>query len=233
MHQRKLVNFIILAIIAIIIFVIFKKKVKLQSPLEDDQSEFSYRKLGVLFTPAERSFLGVLNQSVDGDIVVFGKVRVADVLAPKKGATRSVWQKAFNKISSKHFDFVLCNKTDLNVLCAIELDDSSHNQSKQKIRDAFIEGACKSADFPLIRFVAKSTYRVNDIQKALSEYLPNLQNSVTNHPQVELDTPVVKVCPKCSSELITRMSKKGKTAGNEFLGCSAFPKCRYIESENS
>jgi len=227
------VKFIILAIIVIILFVIFKTKLKRQSQGVDEQSEFSYRKLDVLFTPAERSFLGVLNQAIDGDTIVFGKVRVADVLAPQKGSTRGVWQKAFNKISSKHFDFVLCSKTDLSILCAIELDDSSHNQSKQKIRDAFIEGACKSADFPLIRFVAKATYTVNDIQKALIQDLPSLQNDVTNHPLVELDPPAVKTCPKCSSELITRTSKKGKTAGNEFLGCSAFPKCRYIESENA
>jgi very-short-patch-repair endonuclease len=227
------VKFIILAIIVIVLFVIFKTKLKLQSQRSHDQSEFSYRKLGVLFTPAERSFLGVLNQAIDGDTIVFGKVRVADVLAPQNGSTRSVWQKAFNKISSKHFDFVLCSKADLSVFCAIELDDSSHNQSKQKIRDAFIEGACKSADFSLIRFVAKSTYTVNDIQKALRENLPNLQNDVNNPPQIELNTPVVKTCPKCSSEMITRISKKGKAAGNEFLGCSAFPKCRYIESENA
>jgi len=227
------VEFIILAIIAIVIFVIFKTKIKRLSQSIGEQSEFSYRKLDVLFTPAERSFLGVLNQAIYEDTIVFGKVRVADILAPKKGTTRSIWQKAFNKISSKHFDFVLCNKADLSVLCAIELDDRSHNQSKQKKRDAFVEGACKSANFPLIRFVAKATYTVNDIQKALSQDLPNLQNDAINHPLVELEVPAVKTCPKCSSELVTRTSKKGKTAGNEFLGCSAFPKCRYIESENA
>ena len=226
-------KFIILVIIVLVLFVIFKTKLKQQSQGSDKQSEFFYRKLGVLFTPAERSFLGVLNQAIDGDTIIFGKVRVADVLAPQKGSTRSVWQKAFNKISSKHFDFVLCSKTDLTVLCAIELDDCSHRQSKQKIRDAFIESACKSADLPLIRFVAKATYTVNDIQKEINQYLPNLQNDITDHPLVELDSPAVKICPKCSSELITRTSKKGKTAGNEFLGCSAFPKCRYIESENA
>ncbi|WP_202973218.1 DUF2726 domain-containing protein [Psychromonas sp. psych-6C06] len=226
-------KFIILAIIAVVLFIIFKIKMKRLSQSSDEQSEFSYRKLDVLFTPAERSFLGVLNQAIDDDTIVFGKVRVADILAPKKGTTRSVWQKAFNKISSKHFDFVLCNKADLSVLCAIELDDSSHNKSKQKERDAFVEGACKSANFPLLRFVAKATYTVNDIQKALSQYLPNLQNDAINHPLVELEAPAVKTCPKCSSELITRTSKKGKTAGNEFLGCRAFPKCRYIESENA
>lgn len=38
----------------------------------------------------------------------------------------------------------------------------------------------------------------------------------------------VDKCPKCESELIKRVAKKGSNTGNEFLGCSSFPKCRYI-----
>ena len=49
------------------------------------QSEYQYRKLEVLFTPTERSFLGVLQQAVGENAQTFGKVRVADVIAPKKG----------------------------------------------------------------------------------------------------------------------------------------------------
>ncbi|MEA2091798.1 MAG: topoisomerase DNA-binding C4 zinc finger domain-containing protein, partial [Campylobacterota bacterium] len=34
-------------------------------------------------------------------------------------------------------------------------------------------------------------------------------------------------CPKCGSELILRVARKGANAGNEFYGCSNYPKCRY------
>lgn len=34
-------------------------------------------------------------------------------------------------------------------------------------------------------------------------------------------------CPKCGSELVERTAKRGANAGNTFLGCSNFPKCRY------
>jgi restriction system protein len=37
-------------------------------------------------------------------------------------------------------------------------------------------------------------------------------------------------CPKCSSPMVKRTAKKGPNLGNEFMGCSSFPKCRYIES---
>ncbi|WP_339724804.1 topoisomerase DNA-binding C4 zinc finger domain-containing protein [uncultured Paraglaciecola sp.] len=36
-------------------------------------------------------------------------------------------------------------------------------------------------------------------------------------------------CPKCASPMVKRVAKKGANLGNEFLGCSSFPKCRHIE----
>lgn len=36
------------------------------------------------------------------------------------------------------------------------------------------------------------------------------------------------VCPRCGRELVLRIAKKGDNAGNQFYGCSGFPKCRYI-----
>lgn len=42
----------------------------------------------------------------------------------------------------------------------------------------------------------------------------------------EAPEPTGKMCPACGAELLKRKSRYG----NYFLGCSAFPKCRYIES---
>jgi restriction system protein len=36
------------------------------------------------------------------------------------------------------------------------------------------------------------------------------------------------VCPNCGSALVERQAKRGSNIGNRFLGCSAFPKCRFI-----
>jgi ssDNA-binding Zn-finger/Zn-ribbon topoisomerase 1 len=38
------------------------------------------------------------------------------------------------------------------------------------------------------------------------------------------------VCPLCGSKLVLRTAKKGANEGNQFYGCSAFPKCRYTKS---
>ncbi|KXJ60388.1 MAG: hypothetical protein AXW14_12585 [Alteromonas sp. Nap_26] len=54
-----------------------------------------------------------------------------------------------------------------------------------------------------------------------------LVNHVQASPQVTIEK--TEVCPKCSGELVTRTAKRGPNAGNTFLGCSNFPKCRYTE----
>ena len=46
-------------------------------------------------------------------------------------------------------------------------------------------------------------------------------------PNESVDQSEDMVCPKCGSKLVLRVAKKGENAGNQFYGCSAFPKCRY------
>lgn len=39
----------------------------------------------------------------------------------------------------------------------------------------------------------------------------------------------VKQCPRCGSKMIVRKTKRGENKDKQFLGCSAFPKCRSVE----
>jgi len=229
-------NWVIIAVAFAVVIVIVILKLSQKQGIQS--VEYPYKKLDVLFTPAERSFLGVLDQAVGEKAQIFGKVRVADVIAPKKGMSRSDWQKAFNKISSKHFDFLLCDKNDLSILCAIELNDSSHSSKSRKNRDVFLEGACHSANIPLVQISAKATYAINEVQESIAPYLPS--NQTQSMKQGSIDSPneqqtkvLEKLCPKCSSIMVKKTAKKGKNAGKEFWACSAFPQCRYIESINT
>lgn len=35
------------------------------------------------------------------------------------------------------------------------------------------------------------------------------------------------LCPRCGADLVLRTAKKGEHSGEQFYGCSRFPKCRY------
>lgn len=196
-----------------------------------DSANYPYQSSGVLFTPAERSFYGVLERSVGETAKVLGKVRVADVITPRKGLSRGEWQKAFNKISAKHFDFVLCKNDDLSIICAIELDDSSHNSKNRQNRDEFLKSACEAASIPLIQVPAKAGYVIGDIKGLLAPYLQTREDNL--QVGVATDTAGEKSCPKCSSPMVIRTAKNGANAGKKFLACSAYPKCKHIEVINA
>lgn len=52
-----------------------------------------------------------------------------------------------------------------------------------------------------------------------------LPESALRKAQSAPDTPV---CPKCASGMVKRKARQGVRAGQEFWGCSQFPKCRGI-----
>jgi len=100
----------------------------------------------------------------------------------------------------KHFDFLLCNKNDLSVICAIELNDRFHNSKKRKDRDKFLEGACQSTNVPLIQIAAQSTYNINEIKKSLTAYFsegqdPNLLLEPVDNSNEQQSPDGEKVCP--------------------------------------
>ncbi|MGL5200682.1 MAG: DUF2726 domain-containing protein, partial [Aeromonas veronii] len=149
-----------LLLLALLVLAIFWSRGRQQKRLPYDMQE-------TLFSPAERSFLGVLDLAVGDKARVFAKVRVADVLTPQAGIGKSKWQQYFNKISAKHFDYLLCHPADLSFICAIELDDSSHRHQKRKARDLFLKTACDSAGLPLLQIPASASYLVEELREQI------------------------------------------------------------------
>jgi len=131
-----------------------------------------------LFTPAEWLFYNSLIRAVDDQFLVFGKVRIADVLNPDRKLGKSYWYRAFNRISNKHFDFLLCDKITQSIVAAIELDDRSHRSSSAIARDTFVNRICKESGLPLIRFRAASGYQSAVIRSEVLNAL-NLSSDLT------------------------------------------------------
>lgn len=93
------------------------------------------------------------------------------------GMSRALWSptswKWFNRIKSKSFDFVICNK-DSSILFVAELDDSSH-KGREKA-DATKEKALKDAGIPLIRWNVKNMPDVALIRETVRKRLTEHQN---------------------------------------------------------
>jgi hypothetical protein len=124
-----------------------------------------------LFSEAERIFLVALDEAVDDTQRVFGKVRLADVAAPRPGLGRSAQQGALNRVASKHFDFVICRRSDLAIVCAVELNDRSHGSKRAQARDELVAGVCAAIGLPLLTVPAKASYSVQELRLALAALL--------------------------------------------------------------
>jgi predicted RNA-binding Zn-ribbon protein involved in translation (DUF1610 family) len=197
---------------------------------------FPYTLNEALFTQGERAFLAVLDQALGEEYRIFGKVRIADVASVKSIRDQRSWYRAFNKISAKHFDYVLCDRKDLSFVAVVELDDRSHERPERQERDAFVAGVCQAIGLPLIQVPAQGAYSVDEVRSEILEALRKGNRGVPRRraPAKQSSKPAqtseasAPVCPKCGSPMILRKAKQGANAGSYFWGCSAFPDCRHI-----
>jgi hypothetical protein len=135
---------LVLALVVVVLAIVALKKAGKKAPVT-----FPYQSHERLMSEAERSFLRVVDRLVVGRYRVFSKVRVADILKVKGGIPSSERQRAFNRISRKHVDFLITRQKDLGFVGAIELDDRSHAEKDRQERDRFIDSAFQTAGIPI------------------------------------------------------------------------------------
>lgn len=233
-----------IVVVVVVIVVAFFIALKAKRPSRVEGLSFESRE--TLLTPAERSFLGVLEQAIDKKYRVFGKVRLGDLVKPAKGLSKSNRTTALNKINQKHVDFVICSLNDLTVVGVVELDDQSHGREDRAERDVFVDQALAGAKISVVRFSAKQAYAITEVNMKLRESLkldlgtaeptapiaaaspalttPNIA-TVTNISDGEEQVPA---CPKCAATMVKRQAKNGPHIGKYFWACSAYPKCRQV-----
>jgi len=132
------------------------------------RSGFAYNRVERLFSPAERSFLGVLEQILGTQYRVFGKIRLADIIQTPKGLSDSSRTGAFNRICARHVDFAVCDPRTFEIIGVIELDDSSHGRESRRKRDRFVDEALTAAGLPFVRIAAQRSYVPAEIREKIS-----------------------------------------------------------------
>jgi very-short-patch-repair endonuclease len=233
-------RFILFAVLLAVIVALFRaltrSNAKSATPTASPKNDFPYQKEPTLFTPAERSFLGVLEQAMGEEFRIMGKVRLADLVRVRPGLSASERQTAFNMISAKHVDFAAFAPDDLSIQFAVELDDSSHAQKARQERDTFLDGVMNAAGIPLVRFPAQKAYSIQEVRQAITSVLEHEDKSPPEDETItELEVNIPEVlsseqnsCPKCGGDMVLRKATKGKNIGQNFWGCSNYPKCRKM-----
>ena len=127
---------------------------------------------------------------------------------------------------------------------AIEVDGEKYHQTQRmQTRDANKDSVVKEHGWHMVRVfipLGMDTYSedgedlnelLEDIAKSIQEYVNDIKEvhlKVTDSKSVDVEQ---KICPQCGGALVKRVARKGTYAGNEFWGCSNYPKCNYILNE--
>lgn len=141
-----------------------------------------YVQRGELLTPAEREFYAAVEAAIGGLFRVFPMVRVADVIGVE--ADRQSFLPAFNRISAKHFDFVICESQSLRPVAALELNDASHQRPDRRQRDEFLRSVCAEAGLPLLEFAPRRSYKLESLRQQLYTALGVDEKNIRREPFV-------------------------------------------------
>lgn len=97
------------------------------------------------------------------------------------------------------------------------IDDPSLNQSNTRKIQAKIDLDYLGISVPIVAPSPSYTSNPNASKSTTSSYGAASSPQATNYPTT---------CPRCGSQMIKRMARRGRNAGNSFWGCSRYPVCK-------
>src|SRR5664280_750564 len=123
---------------------------------------------GCLMFKVERLFFGVLEQVTDSSkYYLFPQVSLGNLVDVEKG-TRP-YQTHRNRVDRKSVDFVLCDRSTLSPVLAVELDDASHERKDRQERDAFVDEVLAKVGLPLLHVRAQAAYDPKQLAASIGE----------------------------------------------------------------
>jgi very-short-patch-repair endonuclease len=163
--------------LVVFLFVVIGLIKVLEQLVRGSSREFPYERTDKLFSAAERSFLGVLDQTFGNQYRILGKVRLGDIVQPRRGISKSARASAWNRISGKHVDFAVCDPRTLQVISVVELDDASHKNAAAQRGDQVKDRALAAAGIPIVRISARRNYNPQEIRETISQTLKGTQSA--------------------------------------------------------
>jgi hypothetical protein len=172
--------------------------------------DYPYKPVQIMTNAEKQLFLFMENNLIDVDrIRIIPKVRLADIIDVEERVCKD--KEALWKITSKHVDFIIVDKYTFDLICAVELDDYTHDKPERKERDQFVFFALLAAGISLYRIKCK----IADITK---EDLRGIEESILMYYR--------KPCAFCGADTRVMSKSSGAGKGHRFYSCTNFPNCR-------
>lgn len=165
-----------------------------------------------ILTRAEASLFFIMNKTFNSllacigkGIVIFPKIRLADIIevsTPLKSRKELLY-----RIAYKHIDYLICDRDTLGLVCAVELDDFYHTRSDKIARDNFVDSTLRDCGVQIFR-----------VNIPIKDVTPNSLDNISDYI-LDYYSPI---CPKCGKLMMSMKSRRSKSYGHRFYGCSGW-----------
>lgn len=167
-------SLIVIFLLGNILFFKWVSKIKLVPDSDENKdqikkAQYRYYAKPFVMTSRENECFKILNEIFSSKWFVMPQVHLSALLDYRvKGQN---WNAAFRHINGKSVDFVLIGKESYRVICAIELDDSTHNKPERKERDVEIERIFNQAKIPLARISKFEAMTKAELAKVITDVI--------------------------------------------------------------
>lgn len=117
-------------------------------------------------------------------------------------------------------------RRELDIITANEIMDAIKRLNEFAKENPDKVAKWKEEDLETKKYWAeiKKNKFINDIHNSHNIY--DVHSMVTRRRKEVMNREVVGTCPNCGCDLIVRTAR---ATGNEFIGCTGFPRCKYTE----
>jgi hypothetical protein len=159
-------NWLILVGIAALAALLLLTRGSSKSPEKASRSGF--RREDFLFSAEERAFYFALKEAVGDDYEIFGKIPVIELISSREDEANRGARKTFEQVADRCFDFILCSKADLSIVCALELYEHAVSARRSRAPEDPLRPICDAAGLPLVRIEAGPFYDTNEIKQTIA-----------------------------------------------------------------
>ena|ERR1039457_4454564 len=164
--MTKVIVALVFLVLLVVAAKVFEEFIRSRKP------RFEYRRKDCVMSNAEQECYHALVSEMGPDYYFFPQMHLDAIVQPTDSRKDRFY--AFRHINQKSVDFVACDKKQLRLLFAIELNDKTHNQPKRIERDREVERILHGAGIPLIRIENRGHFEPKElaaaIQKGMIDY---------------------------------------------------------------
>lgn len=137
----------------------------------DNSNPFQVQRKASLFSPVERSFLGLLEKAVQNEYRILNRIKLADVLEVRDTVSDKGRRSTLLKLNAKYLDYVLCEPDSMKVIAVLDLVNIHNKEGHKAVPDWFVSGALEAAGIPYLRIAIKAGYTVAELQTVIANKL--------------------------------------------------------------